>query len=224
MKKILLVALILFSSGNALAAEVSIFAGPYVGVDVGYSKGDIKGYETTDGAPYGYGVFEGSNSSFIFGGLAGHNLSLSNGFVLGFEADFENRNVKKTNLLLPELVDALETKIKKAGSVRVRLGRVFNSDKTMAYLTGGYAAADISKNYTLSFQPFSQSQWQSGFTAGFGIEHFVNDAISFKTEYRYSDYGKSSLDNITLGSQSGNSEHFKYDNEHSFRLGLIYHF
>ena len=93
----------------------------------------------------------------------------------------------------------------------------------MAFLTGGYAAVDISRNYNIGSTPISQSKWQGGYTAGLGIEHFINDTFSVKSEYRYSDYGKNDLD-VGGSIFAGYVEHSKYENEHSIRFGLMYHF
>lgn len=226
MKKLLVGSFILFLSANVFAGEVSQYAGPYAGLHFGYSQGDSKGYETDTGVANGTTADKGSLSKYIFGGDVGYNKSISNNFILGIEADFENRNAKNmVNLMQPDgnpWLDTVETKIQSAYSVRLRVGRVFNDDKTMVFLTGGFAAADISKSYTITGLQISQSKWQSGYTTGLGIEHFINNSFSVKSEYRYSDYGKSNLDVGAI--IPGFSEHSKYENEHSVRFGLMYHF
>lgn len=227
MKKILFAVLILFGSVNAFAAEVSIFAGPYVGLDVGYSKGDSRGYESLNSSPDG--IFDkGSLSKFLFGGLAGYNLAFNHNYLIGLEADFETRNSKNLAQLTDSgsgpLSDNVETKIKNSYSTRLRLGKILNNDQTMVYIAFGYAGADVVKNYNVGSGSLSKSKLQNGYTAGLGVEHFINDTISIKTEYRYSDYGKGTNLDVSSLLAAGYSESSKYENEHSVRFGLMYHF
>ena len=224
MKKVLVGSFILFLSANAFAGESSQYAGPYAGLYLGYSQGDSKGYET--GAGIVDAIDHASLARYMFGGLVGYNKSFSNDFIFGLEADFESRDSKK-NANLTDLVgvlngDSVETKIQNAYSARVRLGRLFNNDKTMVFLTGGYAVVDLKKTYLLGGAALSQSKRLNGYTVGLGAEHFINDAISLKTEYRYSDYGKLDADVGAL--MNGFVEHSKYENEHSIRFGVMYHF
>ena len=102
------------------------------------------------------------------------------------------------------------------------MGKIFNQDKTLAYLTAGYGAVDIKSNFIIVEIPFSKSGWQSGYTVGFGLEHLLSDKVSIKTEYRFSDYGKKEIDpGLVLPDAL---ERTKYENENSVRLGLMYHF
>lgn len=66
----------------------------------------------------------------------------------------------------------------------------------------------------------TNSKVSNGWTAGFGLENFINDKISVRAEYRYSSYSSEDF-NIVMWSAV---EHQKYDDEQSFRIGLNYHF
>ena len=241
MKKIFVGLFILLFSANVLAGELSQYSGPYIGIYMGYAKGDLKGNENFND-PNGpnvqnnISVYNNSLSKSLWGGLVGYNKIVSSNYLLGFEADYEQRNAQaRSDFIDPTLSIAngngqVETKIRGASSVRLRVGRIFNNDKTLAYLTAGYGMANIKSNFALNdngaVSVISKSDWNGGFTGGFGLEHFVNDSLSVRTEYRYSDYGKTN--NVDVGTFSPNlsgfNEHIKYENENSVRFGLMYHF
>jgi outer membrane immunogenic protein len=92
-----------------------------------------------------------------------------------------------------------------------RLGYLIN-DRSLVYGLGGFTSAQISSGARLdqyvntddngNYHPYVQSQqsgWKSGYLIGVGYEMALTDHITFKTEYRYSDYG-------TV------SSHYSYDN------------
>ena len=237
MKKILVFGIFLLVTVNVHAGELSQYSGPYVGVYMGYAKGDFKGNETfTDslGATQDVSVYNSSLSKYLWGGLVGYNKIVSGNYLLGFEADYEQRNAQaRVDFTDPatsvvNTMGQVETKIRGASSVRLRVGRIFNNDKTLAYFTVGYGMANIKSNFLLNgaASVISKSDWNGGFTGGGGLEHFVNDSLSVRTEYRYSDYGKTNhLDIGTIDPGFiGMNEHTKYENEHSVRFGLMYHF
>lgn len=223
MKKILITAILSIASLGAYASEISQYSGPYVGLHMGYAQGDFKGTDTflgADGGSYSYNL-----SKYLWGGLVGYNKVFHNNILLGIEADYEQRNADSAGRILDAVLNdsgSVQTKIQQGSSLRLRLGKIFNQDKTLAYVTAGYGAVDIKSNFTILGTPFSKSVWQSGYNVGMGVEHMLNDVFSIKGEYRFSDYGKKDIvPGLVL---PDGLERTKYENENSVRFGLIYHF
>lgn len=72
----------------------------------------------------------------------------------------------------------------------------------------------------------SSTDWQHGWTAGAGIEHMFTSHATIRLEYRYSDYGKETIDTsalFDLGLGSSYKEKQNFD-EHSIRIGVGYKF
>ena len=223
MKKILITAILSIASLGAYASEISQYSGPYVGLHMGYAQGDFKGTDTflgADGGSYSYNL-----SKYLWGGLVGYNKVFDNNILLGIEADYEQRNADSAGRILDAVLNdsgSVQTKIQQGSSLRLRLGKIFKQDKTLAYVTAGYGAVDIKSNFTILGTPFSKSVWQSGYNVGMGVEHMLNDVFSIKGEYRFSDYGKKDIvPGLVL---PDGLERTKYENENSVRFGLIYHF
>lgn len=213
---------------SAPAIAGSTFDGFYAGAHVGYADGEDKGKEFADGAFEGWTQKTKLNDGLI-GGFVGFNKVLQNNVLLGFEADYEYRgssdkDTQKQNGVEDECCK-VKTKLKDSATLRAKLGYIFNDDKTLAYLTAGYATLKTKRNYNFGGEEtlsFGETQWQDGWTAGFGLEHMFAEKISAKAEYRYSDYGKenvkTSVDGISI------VEKQRYENEQSLRLGVSYHF
>jgi len=82
-------------------------------------------------------------------------------------------------------------------AVGARLG-LLATERTLVYVVGGYTEAKIKQEIEFSSSDGagfnisdSNSQWESGYFIGGGIETLLwTDSISLKGEYRYNDYGK----------------------------------
>ena len=209
----------------------SNFDGPYVGVHLGYVEGHDKGKEVfQNGTPNGY-TQKTSPDGILYGLFAGYNKVLENNILLGLEGEYEDRNAddktfqKDTGVTDPESIT--KTTLKNAASIRAKLGYVFNDNRSLAYVTGGYAVAEIKRKFsntdTITYPVGSEShtKWQDGWTAGLGLEHILGNNLSARAEYRYSDYGKQT---VSVAQLYGNKERQKYEEEHAIRVGLIYHF
>lgn len=225
---------VLFLSLSSLAItafSADNYTGPYAGIHIGYADGQDKGKEVNNGVYYNWHD-ETSPSNVLFGAFAGFNKKLENNLLLGIEGDFERRNAKDLSYQRYgagplDTSYPVEIKIKNAASLRAKLGYVLNQDKTLVYLTGGVAFADINRKFTsVGDSSAFDSSWQTGWTAGFGAEHFFADKISAKIEYRYSDYGKRTVDGspMYLDPPGSSLELQEYKNENSLRAGLAYHF
>ena len=207
----------------------SKFDGLYAGVQAGYVEGKDKGKEYVDGDASGYTQKTKPDSGLI-GGFVGFNKVLENNMLVGIEADYEYRGgsdkafSKEDGVIDPQY--PVKTKLKDAGSLRARLGYLFNQGNTLGYLTAGYATANIKRTfYDVGGTPPSESEskWHDGWTAGFGGEHLVSEKISVKAEYRYSDYGHKTISTAQVYGD-GTEQKQKYQDEQSIRIGVAYHF
>ncbi|GAA5095503.1 outer membrane protein [Bartonella acomydis] len=123
------------------------------------------------------------------------------------------------------VVSSVTLKEKWAGAARVRLG--FASDHVMPYISGGIAYAQL--QYIMSLLAKSQedqfvfasgdvlneAKTMIGYTIGGGLDFAVTNHLIFRTEYRYSDFGKKKFGEDKL------EIHHKTNN---FRVGLAYKF
>jgi outer membrane immunogenic protein len=68
---------------------------------------------------------------------------------------------------------------------RVRLG--YAMDRTLFFLTGGYAGIQTHGTYTdfVNGLAGSQNRWQSGGVVGAGLEYAITNNITLKGEYLY---------------------------------------
>lgn len=225
MNKKLLVLLLPLVSTTAMAGND--FTGPYAGVSLGYVNGN------DDGKEYVSGVFDNYTQSTdpsggLLGVFAGYNWALENNLLIGIEGDYDARNADDTNLSkFSGVTDSrypVNTDLMAAASLRGRLGYLFNANKTMTYVTAGYATARVKRTFHDTTVPASQSvtKWQDGWTAGIGLEHAVMDKWSVRAEYRYADYGdKSVKTDQVYGTNSRQKQ--DYD-EQSVRVSASYHF
>ncbi|MDR3409051.1 MAG: outer membrane beta-barrel protein, partial [Methylovirgula sp.] len=115
------------------------------------------------------------------------------------------------------------------GTARVRLGYAFGN--ILPYVTGGFAYGQTSSyyniNYAISGGPSgdignSAQHFQTGWTAGAGLEYQITPNLTFKTEYLYA-----SLSPATLYSISGTGGYFNLQERttiNEVRAGLNYRF
>jgi opacity protein-like surface antigen len=137
------------------------WAGPYLGVKVGYSAGKSKTDAVFSDATAGSALFATGSSDnlngVITGFQGGYNWSASNWLVAGIEADIQLSTQNTTPTFIcpgavcsPTIGDPapVAAGLDRAqildwfGTVRGRLGATVTPD-TMAYLTGGLAIAGI---------------------------------------------------------------------------------
>lgn len=214
---------------SSQAVAGSSYDGFYAGAQVGYADGNDKGKEFANGEFEGWTQKTKLNDGLI-GGFVGFNKVLENNVLLGVEGDYEYRgssdkDTQKLNGVEDDCCK-VKTKLKDSATLRAKLGFIFNENKTLAYLTAGYATLKTKRNYDFqgntSSIHFGETQWHDGWTAGFGLEHMIADKISAKAEYRYSDYGRENVK--TTNNADSIVEKQRYENEQSLRLGVSYHF
>jgi outer membrane immunogenic protein len=211
---------------NAIAD--SKFNGFYAGVQTGYTKGTDKGQEYEDGVADGW-TQKTTPGSVLIGGFLGFNKVLENNMLIGFEADYEYRGSSDKSFQndegVPDTDYQIETKLKDAASLRARLGYAVNGGNTLGYVTAGYTSANINRTVSDLSEALSESHSKrhDGWTVGFGAEHLIGEKISIKTEYRYANYSRESISAAEVF-DGDYQEKQKYQNEHSGRVGVAYHF
>jgi len=211
--KTFLIASLIASLGatSALAADLPTRkAAPYMApVDAAFNWTGL--YLGVNGG-YGWGG-SGLNGG-LAGGTLGYNYQMGQ-MVIGAEADLDFAPLRG-NQTYPLNVN-LRTRMDSLTTERLRLG--YASDRTLFFVTGGYAGGNV--RATLWDVPnglsASRSQWRNGFAVGGGVEYAFTNHISAKAEYLYTGLGSQSIND---GFNSGRSS----ANESLFRVGLNYRF
>jgi len=173
--------------------EVFDWSGVYVGGHLGVAWGDVDWSgpavtEFVDGGRLSHELDDGSLAGVHLGfnhqfgrWVAGTEVSLSGGDV---EGSSENEIAVIGDI-------ATRTEIDKLFLATVRLGYAW--DRTLAYVKGGYASADVNLRAAGDFEGddvgFSSSERQAGFTIGGGIEYALTKGVIFGLEYNRVDLG-----------------------------------
>lgn len=168
-------------------APLYVWSGPYAGAfaDYGWDGVDALGGKSAKGAGGGaYGGYNWQVENYVFGVESDLGYSGANAAIAGLKADQGW-----------------------FGSVRGRVGYALNP--FMVYATGGVAASGMKLNTGAS----SDSNTHIGWTAGAGVEAAINDKVTGRIEYRYSDYGSKTY-NVTPGPVSSGFD------EQSVRAGI----
>jgi outer membrane immunogenic protein len=199
------------------------FEGFYVGSQLGYHDGEDKGTEYQNEAKNGYAQTTDTTGESL-GIFGGYNKLVSPTVVIGIEASFEGRSQDDTAPMedegVPDYDYLTKIDINSAWSLQARLGRIIN-EQTLLYVTGGIAGARIQSTFCEG-QCKSHTDSENGWTAGLGLEHLFTDNLSVRAGYSYADYGSRdiSADVVFAGNYNEKQEY----SEHSFRVGLAYHF
>lgn len=201
-----------------LAAPMFTWSGFYAGVQGGWMQqhdkysGQLVGGVIDTGSgivatttPMSYGT--NKKNGFVGGAHLGYNRQVG-ALVYGLEADLEGASVKNRDaetiehLVFPPIYpDALEGRGYRSsyglqGSARARLG--FAMDRTLFYVTGGLAFANVTHSYwqTISGGAIEQASMNSkfektryGYTVGAGVAYALDNNWSLRAEYRFTDLG-----------------------------------
>jgi outer membrane immunogenic protein len=208
LRRLLLAALsVIALTGAANAADiyrapegVSYKDTPYLGVN-------WSGLYVGANAGYGWSAnTDNLDPAGPFGGVqVGYNFQRGN-FVFGAEADFQGAHISDSNAFD-------KSELNWFGTVRGRLGYSFN--RALIYGTGGFAFGNV-ENSVAALHPFSNSETQTGWVAGGGVEYKVTPAWSAKAEYQYLDLDANSrVGPLGLGNEDRTQIH-------TFRVGLNY--
>jgi len=225
---------------TASATEAAPFVGGHVGFGLGYVAGQDDGLEIPSDPTYAF-----STKTEADGGLlslsAGYDLLLASRWIAGLTIDAELRGMTEFTYQrlngVPSNVDSdntYEDPIKFtsnfATTLGPRLGYVLNDEATLIYTTAGISLARISRSFgctgACSFLPtqpssVTQTDWQTGWAVGMGLEHMVSAWGSVSIEYRHADFGTQLVDTSPL--YPGAREHQEYS-EDAVHVSLNYRF
>ncbi|MHC3941654.1 MULTISPECIES: outer membrane protein [Paenochrobactrum] len=220
---------IVYNEPAPVAVDTFSWTGGYIGLNAGYAGGKFKhpysskGYDTVfEEEDNDSGSLDVTSSGFAGGVQAGYNWQFNNNVVAGVEADFQGSNLKgEVKLTDNNLTLKAGTKVNWFGTVRARLGYV-PTERLMVYTTGGYAYGKVKSYVDFEGEGVSKSKTKSGWTVGAGAEYALANNWTLKSEYLYTDFGKTKLMNyIDDGVTTKLDAKVKF---HTVRVGLNYKF
>jgi len=226
------------AAGPSLADPVGGYNwnGGYFGFNLGHAGGKAKHPFSIVDTPTDTNLLGGSAdvtaSGFVGGIQLGWNFQ-SGSLVYGIEGDIQGSGVKgevrvggSTDLLGGHTFSGeAGTKVKYFGTLRGRVGQLVN-DNFLVYGTAGVATGKVESYFAGAIDGSgiadSNSKTKTGWTIGVGAEYALGNGWSFKTEYLYTDLGKSSILDGDIGSIHGNlSRKVAF---HTVRAGLNFRF
>lgn len=218
---------IVYEEPLAVIVDTFSWTGGYIGVNAGYAGGKFKHpFSFTDElleTTLDSGSVNVTSSGFIGGVQAGYNWQFENGMILGAEADFQGANLKgEVNFDSDGINAEAGTKVNWYGTLRARLG-VAPVERLMVYATGGLAYGKVKSYADIDGEGLSKSKTKAGWTVGAGAEYAFTNNWTIKSEYLYTDLGKTTLVNYVDEDLYG----FNLKNKvsfHTVRVGLNYKF
>lgn len=186
---VLVIAVSALSAAPALAQDDSNFSGPYVGAYAGYDHVTIN--EDSTGS-------SGSKDGVAFGALAGYNMDMGS-VVLGIEGEIGDASTRASETDVFISGDEATLSANLDLFLGARLG-VKASDKALFYVKGGYTNTKVNLAYddNAGFA-YDESDDLSGFRIGGGVEIAATDRVSFRAEYRYSQYSEYKYQGVATG-------------------------
>jgi outer membrane immunogenic protein len=207
MKKLLLATGAMLIAGSAFAADIPRYqaepayqapapavtwTGLYAGVNIGYAFSgdfDVPGWRLNQGSGWTGGLQGGYNYQF-------------DPIVVGIEGSLGYSDISDKWM-------GGSGRTGFNGSITPRLGYAFGD--FLPYVKAGIAGSNVELKYIRD-----DTNFQIGWTAGFGLEYRITPEISVRGEYNYTSYSRSDYDIDTLPTSAlSNSD---------IRLGVNYHF
>ena len=181
----------------------SSWQGFYVKPSIGYNSVSFSGR--------GGNELRGAKG-LTLGASGGYDFAYDN-FVFGPTADI-SYDFLHGGVSTVDGVSGYRPRIDFDGSVRARAGYLW--DRTLIYVTGGYAFADLRiKNDAFGL---SDSDTLSGWTAGGGLEYLWSEHAGLRLEYRRVQFSAKSFDSLPL-----DQDRVKFG-MNKFDAGFVYHF
>ncbi len=234
-----------FAPAPILAVPVFTWTGFYAGVHAGYGFGDADITTRGNAANTIANVnalarppeLSTDRDGFVGGAQVGFNFQFGM-FVAGVEADLSYTDLSTTTdyrspaTFGPALAGTRSTfsqDLDYLGTVRARLGVAF--DRLLVYATGGLAFGDVSYEASFFNSPgalqFSgrESDVETGYAVGGGVEYAFTNNLTLKAEYLYYDLGDkdvvvNAIPGVGLNSYTSNFE----TNGHIARVGVNFKF
>jgi outer membrane immunogenic protein len=171
-------------------------AGLYMGINGTYA---LEGTLQTWQAGSGREAIKPTGS--MVGLQIGYNYMLTDTLVVGAEADYQiiSASGKEGYLACPaaqcgmNITQTNTVDVRNAGTVRARVG--YKSGKYMPYLTGGYAYGNalVHASFGGALPDIKQHVNPTGWVVGAGLDYWLNENWSMRTEYVYSQLGDGSM-------------------------------
>jgi len=209
-----------------VAAPVAFnWTGFYIGVHGGIGGGNFDSSLGFDDDGTYWDNFS-DNAFGAFGGAQiGYNYQFSPNWVAGVEADIAASSIKAKhdeNYNGGDF-DNAEGHVDWFGTLRARIG--YAMDNVLFYGTGGAAYGEVKMSGSYgnggdTYESFSTSSTQWGWTIGAGVEYGITHNVTLKAEYLY----------VDLGSINSNVDFDGYDHAsldakfHTLKAGLNYKF
>lgn len=212
-----------------VTAPLFSWAGGYVGAQAGYLDSDIDLSGVNTGGGQTMSSSDLNASGAVGGVFAGYNWQPSANLVYGIEAEINATGADESGAGVPPpafgfIGGGIKSEIDWTAALRARVG--YAMDRTLLYVAGGVAFADVSLDGTNrggNPGPFSYNETLTGWTIGAGIEHAFTDNWVARLDYRYSDYGDDSFTFLPPG--GGPLHSFKVDAvAHEVKVGISYKF
>lgn len=218
---------VVYNEPAPVAVDTFSWTGGYIGVNAGYAGGKFKHpFAVTDellDETLASGSLNVTSSGFVGGVQAGYNWQFDNGVIFGAEADFQGASLKgEVSLDVNGLDVEAGTKVNWFGTVRARLGFA-PVERLMVYGTGGLAYGKVKSYADFNGNGISKSKTKAGWTIGAGAEYAITNNWTLKSEYLYTDLGKTTLVNFVDEDDYGFNLKNKV-NFHTVRVGLNYKF
>ena len=176
MRKIVLAVTLLLTMCTAAVAQTSLFAGPYVGLNIGYNSFNSDGLSD-------------KVNGVSFGGIVGYRASVSDNVVLGLQG-FVDVNAGKQDFT--DLNGDVSTiHLNEAAGFEATAGLVI--EKTMLYILAGYGWLNISE------EPIGDSDNGSGIRLGGGVEFKLTDSIGIRAQAVWQDFNAASSIGTNVG-------------------------
>lgn len=197
-----------------VAIEVPFtWTGAYVGAQIGYVNANIN--VDVPGLPFNFIA----DADGIIGGVhAGYNFEIA-GFVAGVYADIDASDATIS-------LGAIDPGIGNVNYIArgmVKVGYAY--DRALAYVQGGVAHIDADFDNTFTLNGQSDSDSETGYVVGAGVDFAVTDNIIVGGDYLYHNFdGLGETDNI-LGAGVTPGTNAESDvNAHTFRAKFAYKF
>ena len=185
MKKYLLAVLLVSVSATAFAADLPTRKAPPAPPIAYAPPFSWTGFYVGLNGGVGIGTINNSNfaspTGGLFGGTVGYNYQMGQ-FVGGVEADVDDAFLSRSSTPAPG-AGAYKFSTGLTTTERLRAGIAF--DRTLVYLTGGYAGIDTRGRYNFGALSQSQETWRNGGAIGGGVEFAVTNNVTLKAEYLY---------------------------------------
>lgn len=196
-------------------ATAQDWSGVYGGLTLGYTFHDAK-HRFSNGAPSD----DSDPDGVLYGGFAGYALQ-SGQMVYGIEVTAEGSSASGSFTNLSGATSGGKAELNVQGAVRAILGYAGNlgTYPALFYGAAGWAVGDFDFRGGPSATPAAgrYSDTLDGFTIGLGMDTRLGNNFSIRTEYTYTDYGKSS-GNLAPGFPGVQMP--VSVNQHAFRIGL----